>query len=81
MAVVLSGMGSDGAAGAARVKESGGIAIAQDELRAAVFGMPKAAIDRGVDLVLSPSLIASYLTGLMPVPLPGATPEQPACQP
>lgn len=81
VAVVLSGMGSDGAAGAARVKESGGITIAQDEASAAVFGMPQAAIDRGVDLVLSPSLIASYLIGLLPVPLPGAVPEQPASQP
>ena len=54
VAVVLSGMGSDGAAGAAAVQRQGGLAIAQDEQSSAVFGMPKAAIDRGVTVVLLP---------------------------
>jgi two-component system, chemotaxis family, protein-glutamate methylesterase/glutaminase len=76
VAVVLSGMGSDGAAGAALVRERGGLAIAQDEASSAVFGMPKAAIDHGVDLVLSPGEIASCLTGLRLEPLPGARSSQ-----
>jgi two-component system chemotaxis response regulator CheB len=76
VAVVLSGMGSDGAAGAALVRERGGLAIAQDEASSAVFGMPKAAIERGVDLVLSPGEIASCLAGLRLEPLPGARSNQ-----
>jgi two-component system, chemotaxis family, protein-glutamate methylesterase/glutaminase len=71
VAIVLSGMGSDGAEGAAAVRGVGGVAIAQDERSSAVFGMPKAAIDRGVELVLSPAEIGTYLLGLRRVPLPG----------
>jgi len=72
VAVVLSGIGSDGAAGAAAVRSSGGLAIAQDEASSAVFGMPKAAIDLGVGVVLSPGRIAACLLTLQPAPLPGA---------
>jgi two-component system, chemotaxis family, protein-glutamate methylesterase/glutaminase len=73
VAVVLSGIGSDGAVGAAAVRRSGGLAIAQDEESSAVFGMPKAAIDLGVGVVLSPSRIAACLLGLQPEPPPGAS--------
>jgi two-component system chemotaxis response regulator CheB len=73
VAVVLSGIGSDGAVGAAAVRRSGGLAIAQDEDSSAVFGMPKAAIDLGVDVVLSPSQIVACLLGLQPEPFPGAS--------
>lgn len=72
VAVVLSGMGSDGAAGAAQMREQGGFVIAQDKETAAVFGMPKAAIDKGADLILNPDEIASYLRRLRSTPLPGA---------
>jgi len=64
VALVLSGMGTDGAAGAAAVQRAGGLAIAQDEKSSAVFGMPRAAIDRGVGVVLSPGEIAGRLRGL-----------------
>ena len=64
VAVVLTGMGSDGAAGAAAVLRRGGLAIAQDEQSSAVFGMPKSAIDLGVTVVLSPEKIAACLRGL-----------------
>lgn len=72
VAVVLSGMGDDGAAGAAAVRAGGGLAIAQDEMTSAVFGMPKAAIDRGVDIVLPPDEIAACLLGLRHEPLRSA---------
>jgi two-component system chemotaxis response regulator CheB len=42
--VLLTGMGKDGAQGLYRIKEQGGVTIAQDELSCAVFGMPRAAI-------------------------------------
>ena len=71
VAVVLSGMGSDGAAGAAAVRRSGGLAIAQDEESSAVWGMPKAAIDLGAEVVLSLGGIAACLLGLRHGPLPG----------
>ncbi|MCJ8206838.1 CheR family methyltransferase [Pseudomonas sp. RGM2987] len=51
--LVLSGTGSDGAVGLSRIKEQGGVAIAQAPEDAEFDGMPKAAIDTNmVDLVL-----------------------------
>jgi two-component system chemotaxis response regulator CheB len=64
--IVLTGIGTDGAAGAAAVREAGGMAIAQDEESSAVFGMPKAAIGQGVGLALSPGEIAAVLRRLRP---------------
>jgi two-component system, chemotaxis family, protein-glutamate methylesterase/glutaminase len=53
LAIVLSGTGVDGAAGAAAVHAAGGIVVAQDEATAEHFGMPGAAIlTGGVDEVL-----------------------------
>lgn len=45
LAILLTGMGRDGAAGLLRIKEAGGKTIAQDEKTSIVWGMPKAAID------------------------------------
>lgn len=44
---VLTGMGRDGAAGAAEVRAHGGRVIAESERTALIFGMPKAVIDQG----------------------------------
>jgi two-component system chemotaxis response regulator CheB len=73
VAVVLSGMGVDGAAGAAAVKQRGGLAIAQDEASSVVYGMPRAAVQHGVDIVLSPTEIAERLLLLEYEPLAART--------
>ena len=66
VAVVLTGNGCDGAAGAAAVRRAGGACIAQDEGTSEYFGMPGAAIAAGgVDLVLSLEAIAPALVRLV----------------
>ncbi len=61
-AVVLTGMGSDGRDGIARVKEAGGLALAESAETAVVFGMPKQAVGTGkIDEVLSLEDIAVRL--------------------
>jgi two-component system, chemotaxis family, protein-glutamate methylesterase/glutaminase len=47
IAVIMTGMGEDGAAGMGAVRAAGGMTIAQSEDSCVVFGMPKAAIERG----------------------------------
>jgi len=71
VAVVLSGMGSDGAEGAVAVRQRGGLVIAQDETSSAVYGMPRAAAERGVDYAVPPARIAAILLGLRREPLRG----------
>ena len=45
--VIMTGMGDDGAEGLGVVKKEGGMTIAQSEESCVVYGMPKAAIERG----------------------------------
>jgi two-component system chemotaxis response regulator CheB len=47
MAIVLTGMGVDGTAGAMVVKASGGRVVVQDEHTAVAYGMPKSVADAG----------------------------------
>lgn len=47
LAILLSGIGDDGAEGMVKIKSLGGVTIAQDEKSSAVFGMPGRAIERG----------------------------------
>jgi two-component system chemotaxis response regulator CheB len=64
--VVLTGMGRDGATGAAAIRGAGGIVIAQDEASAVVYGMPRAVVEEGADLVAAPGEIADALVALRP---------------
>ena len=45
--IIMTGMGEDGADGIGAIKGQGGTTIAQDEASCVVYGMPKAAIERG----------------------------------
>ena len=47
LGVLMTGMGEDGANGLGLIKAEGGMTIAQGEQSCVVFGMPKAAIERG----------------------------------
>jgi two-component system chemotaxis response regulator CheB len=62
---LLTGMGKDGVAGLAEVKRAGGVAFAQDETSAVIYGMPKEAVAAGVvDKVLSLGDIAAEMVSL-----------------
>jgi two-component system, chemotaxis family, protein-glutamate methylesterase/glutaminase len=66
IAVVLSGMDSDGESGVRTVKKMGGRVIAQDEETSEFFGMPSAAIQTGaVDFILPLHQIAPKLISLV----------------
>lgn len=47
VAVILTGMGQDGAAGLLDLRRAGALTLGQDEASSVVYGMPKAAWDRG----------------------------------
>jgi two-component system chemotaxis response regulator CheB len=62
IAVLLTGMGRDGAEGMQAVARAGGVTMAQDEASCVVFGMPRQAIDAGaVRHVLPPLQIGQTL--------------------
>jgi two-component system chemotaxis response regulator CheB len=66
IAVVLTGMDSDGATGVQAIKQMGGTVIAQDEATSKYFGMPNAAIKTGdVDFILPLDAIANKLLDLI----------------
>lgn len=78
-AVLLSGMDGDGAIGIKRIKERGGLTVAQDPGQAMHAGMPQSAIDTGmVDWVLPvqemPARLLSYFRLEREVALP---PDEP----
>jgi len=63
--IVMSGAGSDGSAGLSRVKEMGGITLAQDPAEAEYDSMPRSAIATGmVDFVLTTAEMPQRLMDL-----------------
>jgi len=66
MAVILTGMGSDGTLGLRLLKRGGCFVIAQDEASCVVYGMPRAAVDAGVtDAILPLEAIADRITAVV----------------
>jgi two-component system chemotaxis response regulator CheB len=62
LAVLLTGMGADGAEGCVEVRSRGGFTVVQDESSSLIFGMPRAAIARGAaSIVLSLDRIGPFV--------------------
>ncbi|VEF10834.1 methylesterase, CheB family/methyltransferase, CheR family/sensor histidine kinase/response regulator [Pseudomonas fluorescens] len=84
--VVLSGTGSDGAVGLSRIKEQGGVTLAQHPEDAEFDGMPQAAINtHKVDFVLPvvemPQKILDLWHNAQRIQLPNAADIQPGTPP
>lgn len=72
LAVVMTGMGADGAEGLRAVKGAGGHGWAQDEATSTIYGMPRAAAETGVlDAVYPLGAIADRLAHWAGSPAPG----------
>ncbi len=64
--VILTGMGADGAEGLLAMRSAGHHTIAQDRASSAIYGMPRAAFERGAATEVLPlEAIASALGGWM----------------
>jgi two-component system CheB/CheR fusion protein len=67
--IVLSGTGSDGAAGLRAIQAAGGYTLVQSPESAKYDGMPRAAIEAGLaDHILTPEEIAAHLPRLLELP-------------
>ena len=65
LGVLLTGMGEDGAEGLSLIRAHGGVTIAESEATCAVYGMPRAAVERGAaQHVLPLPAIAAALAAL-----------------
>ncbi len=63
--VIMTGMGTDGAAGLKKIWDEGGITVAQDEASSLIYGMPGAAVKAGgVKYKMDPEEIARMLIKL-----------------
>lgn len=64
MGIIMTGLstGKDGVEGCKRIKEKGGVVIAQDQKTSICFGMPKNIIDKGLaDYILPTKIIAKKI--------------------
>src|SRR5580704_10550223 len=74
VAVIMTGMGEDGAQSLGLVKAAGGMTIAQSEDSCVVYGMPKAAIERGFAMrVVALDVLANTLQSQCAPARSGAT--------
>lgn len=81
-AALLTGMGTDGAAGMRALHDAGAFCLAQDEASSVVFGMPRAALERGaVHEVLPLESISGALTEAVRRPARSFRPKEPLCRP
>ena len=64
LAIVLTGMGSDGLIGAGCVRDTGGTVIVQDQASSVVWGMPGTIAKAGLaDAILTPDAIGALIAG------------------
>ena len=69
--LLMTGMGEDGAEALGLIKSAGGLTVVQDEASCVVFGMPKAAIERGHAMrVVSLDALANLLIRYCSAPSP-----------
>ncbi|HEX8851046.1 MAG TPA: CheR family methyltransferase [Gemmatimonadaceae bacterium] len=81
VAVILTGTGSDGAQGVRRIREGGGVVIAQDPAEAEFDGMPRSALESGaVDIVLPVGEIPRRIIEIEKT-RPRVAPDSPASEP
>lgn len=65
LAILLTGMGRDGAKGLLALRQSGWTTVAQDQATSLIYGMPKAAVECGAaEHVLPLNMIGAFLTRL-----------------
>jgi two-component system, chemotaxis family, protein-glutamate methylesterase/glutaminase len=69
-AVLLTGMGRDGATGLLAVRRAGGLTVAQDEATSVVYGMPKEAADIGAAQSVLPLDAIATLVAALPTRRP-----------
>ena len=66
LAVILTGMGDDGADGVAALKRNRGYCLVQDETTSAVYGMPLAVVRQGLaDEILPLDAIGARIVELV----------------
>jgi two-component system chemotaxis response regulator CheB len=69
LALILTGMGSDGTHGAAAIAAGGGSVIAQDEASSVIWGMPGSAVEAGLCSAvlpldqIAPTIVRMFLGG------------------
>jgi two-component system chemotaxis response regulator CheB len=66
VAIIMTGMGNDGALGCRLIHQHGGTVLAQDEQSCVVFGMPRQPIDEGLaDVIGPPEQLATEILQLV----------------